>query len=89
MLNEDSGGEGKRNPVLVFIAEVLVASAIFIVVLIPAVLLNLLVHQLEDIGVDGFILGVVTALEYFIFVVDSALCAFYIIKSAIKVGRSI
>ena len=74
---------------LVFLIEVIVGSVIFIIVALPAVGLNYLVHWLEGKGVDSIIISGLTALEYTIFTVDIGLCIFFIVKSAIKAGKEL
>jgi len=77
------------KPPLIFLIEVLVGSAIFIAVALPAVGLNYLVHWLTQKSLDPVLILGLTALEYTIFTVDVCLCIFFIIKSAIKAGKEL
>ncbi len=77
------------RPLLIFLVEIVVASLIFILISLPAVGLNYLVHWLENQGIDSVLILGLTALEYTIFIVDVSLCIFYIVKSAIKAGKEL
>lgn len=69
------------RPIAHFASHVAAGTAIFVIIAVPAVLLNLLVDWLTDIGVSWFILTVLTTVEWAIVVIDSMLFLAYLVTS--------
>lgn len=65
----------------------LVATAIFVVVALPAVLLGKLVHHLETLGISGYLIAVLTALEYVLVTSDALLLTAFVTATMIKAGK--
>lgn len=64
-------------PLWEFVLHVVVGTLTFVLVAVPAVLLNHLVAYLEKLPVDQIIIKGLTALEYLIFAVDLAFVAIF------------
>ena len=68
----------------------LLGMVIFVIVAIPAVLLNLLVKWLETKGfASEFIVSVLTVMEYAVLLADAALYLFLVFKSLYKASEEL
>lgn len=76
-------------PLYIYMIEIVVGTAVFIIVLLPAVGLNIVTKYLSQAGVDSFIISSLAFLEYTIFAVDVTLCVFFIVKASIKAARNL
>lgn len=65
-------------PLVHFMAHTFVGSAIFLIILIPAVFLGWLVHKLQEYHVTEFTVMVLQFLEHSILVVDALLFLIYL-----------
>lgn len=68
----------------------IVGIAIFAIVALPAVLLNLVVRWLEASNYAGeFVIGVLTVMEYVVLVADAALYLYLVCKSLYKASEEL
>jgi hypothetical protein len=72
------------KPVVEFATHVLTASMIFVIVAIPALLIEAAVHGLERIHVTGLIIQGLNVAEYAIFGGDILLLVLFLIKSGYR-----
>jgi hypothetical protein len=71
-------------PVAHFAAHALVGSLVFVVIALPALGLSLLVHWLESRGAAGYVISVLTALEYVIVTIDAIAFTWHLLYSTYK-----
>jgi hypothetical protein len=71
-------------PLVHFTAHTFVGSAIFLIILCPAVFLGWLVHKLEQFHVSEFTVTVLLFLEHSILVVDALLFLAYLVVTSIS-----
>lgn len=64
--------------VLNFVVHALVGTVLFLIVALPALVLNLLVHQLPAYGVTRFTLAILTLIEHTILIFDGVAVLVYI-----------
>ncbi len=71
-------------PLYEYMVHILVGTAIFILVAVPAVGVNFLAGYLSDLGVNNIIIHGLTAFEYLIFGVDVVLFIIFNITTSYK-----
>jgi hypothetical protein len=77
------------KPVLTFVVEILVATAVLGIVGLAAVAISLAVHWLEAIKIDGLIVSTLSALEYAVLACDAILYILFVGKSTVKTAREL
>lgn len=65
-------------PIIHFLKHTLVGTGIFVVVAVPAVVLNILVHFLEKIHVSAFVIKILEILEGVILTFDAIMFVIYL-----------
>lgn len=77
------------HPLYEFGIHVFVGSGVFLLIAIPAVFLNFLVHWLENFGIDGWISSGLIGVEYFLFFADILLFVIFIVSTLVKTGKKL
>lgn len=73
------------RPIVHFLTHTIVGSAIFLLVALPAVMLHLLVHELQNSwGITGYVNSVLTWLEDFIVSIDALGLAIFLLVAMWK-----
>jgi hypothetical protein len=75
------------RPIVHFATHTVVGSVIFVLVALPAYGLNVLVTALGGNGTKGYVLEVLTVLEYVIVTLDAVLVVLYLVYAAAKAVR--
>ncbi|WP_060515401.1 MULTISPECIES: hypothetical protein [Pseudomonas] len=75
------------NPIAHFAAHGFVGTVIFFIIMVPAVLLNHLVHYLADFGISKFTLDILTLLEQALVLADASLFFIFICIGAYRAIR--
>lgn len=76
-------------PILRFVLEILTGTIVFCLVGLAAVAINLFVHWLESLKIDGLVISVFGALEYLVLVCDAFLFVLFVTKSFSETARAI
>ncbi|WP_425668751.1 hypothetical protein ACPSL3_09990 [Vibrio owensii] len=75
-------------PLYEFGMHILIGTVVFVLIAVPAILLNIWITSLKG-TVDELIILVLTGVEYVLFFVDVLLFAIYIIRTTIKAGKEL
>lgn len=67
-----------------FAVHVLIGFTMFVIIGVPAALLNVFVDHLGHAGISGFVIKALVALEHFILIVDVLAVAVYTIISTYR-----
>lgn len=81
-----------RKPFLTpleFVVHLLTGTLVFIVIALVAVVLNLLVIRLANLGVSPVIVWGLRFVEYFLFLVDVILFVVFVVRTALRTVRKI
>jgi predicted membrane channel-forming protein YqfA (hemolysin III family) len=84
--NNHKSGDHKKwyTPILNFATHALVGTLIFLIVALPAIGLEHLVHMAEGWGTSAFVVSVMVFLERAILVLDAGAVLLYILVSTYK-----
>lgn len=85
----DNNHKGERHrkwytPILNFATHAIVGTFIFLIVALPAICLEHLVHAAEGWGTSAFVISVMVCLERTILVLDAGAVLLYILVSTYK-----